>query len=442
MRFSRSWLVAVALVAVTLVFAACGDDDDGSTSNGGSDAADSGAPAGGASQETIDVWKEYAGGTEGEADSSLEPLKVGMVVQKGGTPSFPEMEAAADAGVEFVNKHMGGADGHPIELVKCFMQAEEDGQKCGSQLLKADVPVGMFTIAVVGNTSLYETINARIPLIDSVTTLPIDTTTENVYNFAGGAPAILYAKAADGAELASGGRAAIVSVDNAGGKFATEDITVPSFKSLGVEHTKPVYFPDDATTPDMVSALQAAGGADADVILLEPSGPQHCNSLYDAMNQLGITGTPVVATSICGAPSFVDDAANGAPEGWRIWGFVLNSYIESDPEVKAYKEIMESGGQGEFSDVGFSATVLRDLSLLVRFANNLGADGWTPEGFKKEIRSYDGRAFLAPGRMSCSDPVLADQPGLCGREAVGASFTDGEWQTIDPVAVNTEIFGQ
>jgi branched-chain amino acid transport system substrate-binding protein len=350
------------------------------------------------------------------------------------------MEASADAGAAFINEHLGGVDGHPIEFVTCLVQVEEDGQKCGAQLLEAKVPVGLFPIGVVGNSSLYETIKGRIPLIDSVTVLPQDTTTENVYNFAGGAPAILYAKAADAAEVAGkDGNVAILEVENEGGKYSAEEYTVPTLELLGVEHSEPVYFSEEATTPEMVSALQAAGGTSASIILLDPSAPQQCNSLYEAMSQLGISETPVSATSICGAPSFVEGAAGGNPEGWRLWGFVLSSFLTSNPEVKAYIEIMEADEQGESEAVGFSNTVMRDMMLLAQFANNLGAENWTPEGFKEQILAYEGKAFLAPGPMNCSKPAIPEQPGLCGKEAIGTAFNNGTWEVIEPIPFNPAI---
>ncbi|HTT93364.1 MAG TPA: hypothetical protein VMF55_01725 [Solirubrobacterales bacterium] len=448
----RFGVFVVLLVVLSLVAVGCGgggsssseataESETTASEETGSETEGSGEEAaGGPSGESLEIALKYTDGKEGEAEAGAEPLKIGLIVEKGATPSFPEMEAAADAGAAYINKNLGGVDGHPIEFVKCFIQVEEDGQKCGAQLLQAKVPLGLFTLGVVGNASLYNTIKGKIPLIDSVTPLPEDTTTKDVYNFAGGAPTILYAKAADAAEVAGkGGKVAILEVENEGGKYAAETYTVPALDLLGVEHSDPVYFSEEATTPEMVSALQAAEGTSASIILLDPSSPQQCNSLYEAMKQLGISETPVSATSICGASSFVEEAAGGSPEGWRLWGFVLSSYLSEDPEVKTFIEIMEDDEQTEAASIGFSNTVMRDMFLIARFANELGSSKWTPEAFNKQIYGFKGEAFLAPGLMACSEPIIPEQPGLCGREAIGAAFNKGAWEEIPPIAFNPEV---
>ena len=43
------------------------------------------------------------------------------------------------ARVQYINDHLGGIDGHPLELVECFVKnAEEEGLACGQQFLNDD----------------------------------------------------------------------------------------------------------------------------------------------------------------------------------------------------------------------------------------------------------------------------------------------------------------
>jgi branched-chain amino acid transport system substrate-binding protein len=446
------WLIAVALaIAAAVVLSACGGGGSssgssettaeseaepsaaGSEPSGSETASDTSGESGEYAKETVAIGLKDTGGKEGEADSSLEPLKVGITYQLGGVPAFPEMEASAKATVQFINSTLGGADGHPIELVPCNIQAEEDGQKCGAELLEAKVPIGMQTLAVIGNQSLYQTVGCKFPiLVGSPSTGP-DTTSKCVYTLGGSGSAVLYAMAKDTSELAKGGEAALISVGNQGGRFTMKEIAEPALDGLNVKHSDTVYYPDSATTPEIVSALQASNATEAAVIFLDPSTPQQCSSIYQAMQQLGLSGKPVVTTGICNAPSFVDEDAGGEPEGWRIWGFGPNPRVTGDKEGQAYVNIMEVAGEEESINIGFSSLSARDLLAITDMANELGAKNWTPEQFEEQILAYKGPPFLISGEMNCGQSPDPNQPGICGDTATGAAFENGEWVTIGPI---------
>ncbi len=447
------WLVAAALVIAALGLSACGGGGSSSSSGettaeaeaepsggaeeGGTETTSEEEPSGGESgeysKETIAIGLKDTGGKEGEADSSLPPLKIGITYQLGGVPAFPEMEASAKAAVQFINSQLGGADGHPVELVPCNIQAEEDGQKCAAELLEAEVPIGLQTLAVIGNQSLYQTVGCKFPfLVGSPATGP-DTTSKCVYTFNGSGSAVIYAMGKDTAELAKSGNAALISVGNAGGRFTMKEIAEPVLDGLNVKHGDTVYYPDSATTPEIVSALQTSGAAEAEVIFFDPSTPQQCSSLFQGMQQLGLAGKPVVATGICNAPSFVDEDAGGEPEGWRIWGFGPNPRVTSDPEGQAYTNIMEAAGQEEFINIGYSSLSTSDLLAITNLANQIGEKSWTPEAFEKAMLAFKGPVFLVPGEMNCGHSPDSAQPGICGNTATGAAFENGEWVTVGPI---------
>lgn len=440
------WLVAAALVIAALGLSACGGGSGSSSGSettaeaeaepsGGNETTSEESAGGGGeyAKETVALGLKYTGGKEGEADSSLEPLKVGITYQLGGVPAFPEMEASAKATVQFINSNLGGADGHPIELVPCNIQAEEDGQKCAAELLEANVPIGLQTLAVIGNQSLYQTVGCKFPFIVGSPSTGPDTTTKCVYTLNGSGSSVIYAMGKDTAELAKGGKAALISVGNAGGRFTMKEIAEPVLDELNVNHSDTVYYPDSATTPEIVSALQSSGATGAEVIFFDPSTPQQCSSLFQAMQQLGLAGKPVVATGICNAPSFVDEDAGGEPDGWRVWGFGPNPRVTSDKEGQAYVNIMEVAGQEEFINVGFSSLSATDLMAITYLANELGAKNWTAPEFEKALLAYKGPPFLISGEMTCGHSPESNQPGICGNTATGAAFENGEWVTVGPI---------
>jgi branched-chain amino acid transport system substrate-binding protein len=433
MRVARKGVALMCVVAGATALSACGSDDNESTGTGASaastqtTAAADGAAAGKLDAASIALGVQYTGGKAGKADASLKPISIGFVTQKGGTPSFPEQEAAADATVEFINEHAGGIDGHPVKLEKCFIQSEEDGQRCGAELVDKGVPVIHMALAIIGNASLYKTVAGKVPVLVGSTSTGPDSASKGVYSFSGGGPAVIYAMAQDVKELGAK-NTALVSVGNPGGKFTMEKIAVPALDQLGVKHSKTVYYADDATTPDIVSSIQNAGGTSADVIFLDPSGPQQCTSTWDAMKQLGIK-VPVVTTPICNADSFVEHTGDG-PADWRLWGFDENPRVTGDPEVKLYNEIMDQYGKTEFKYVGFAPSSTRDILSLAKFGNELGADGYTPAAIENAIKTFKGPAFMVDGTQRCSDPLTKETPSVCGTTSIGSTFKDGAWVSL------------
>src|SRR4029077_4136488 len=75
----------------------------------------------------------YTGGTAGKADSTKTPVVIGYVNEEGGVPAFPEATQGIDAAAAYINGELGGIQGHPIQLEKCSVQVEADGQRCGTQ---------------------------------------------------------------------------------------------------------------------------------------------------------------------------------------------------------------------------------------------------------------------------------------------------------------------
>ena len=145
--------LAAGFAALALLTTACADSDSGGTVAAGDE------PASTAKSVSNDWALEYTGGTEGEADDSLEPIVIGYVNQEGGVPAFPEATVGTEAAVEYINGELGGIGGHPLELKTCLVQAEEDGQKCGTEMVNDPSVQAVLTgVLVTGSDSLYKVI--------------------------------------------------------------------------------------------------------------------------------------------------------------------------------------------------------------------------------------------------------------------------------------------
>src|SRR3954454_2211177 len=151
-----------ASAAIALVATGCSDNSAADTNNAGAQTTSTTAPTAEANAWAVD----YTGGTTGAADSSKPPVVIGYVNQEGGVPAFPEATAGTKAAVEYVNTELGGIDGHPLELKTCLVQAAEDGQKCGTEMVNdPNVKLVLTGVLTVGNDSLYKILVPKLPVI-------------------------------------------------------------------------------------------------------------------------------------------------------------------------------------------------------------------------------------------------------------------------------------
>jgi hypothetical protein len=91
--------------------------------------------------------------------ASGEPLVLGMVNQEN-TPvgSFPELSAAVQAAVDFVNENLGGVGGRPIEVELCNTNFSAEGSTaCGQQFAESGVPAVLGGIDVGPLVAAVET---------------------------------------------------------------------------------------------------------------------------------------------------------------------------------------------------------------------------------------------------------------------------------------------
>jgi branched-chain amino acid transport system substrate-binding protein len=188
---SRARATALAILIVAALVAACGSDDDsggGSATTGASTGAaasttkQSGSAGGGAGKKSVTDYQAYVGGTAGKADSSKSTVYIGWVNQQGGQQEIGGAATdGADLAVKLVNEQLGGIDGHPVALKKCFIKnAEEEGTTCG-QRLGNDKSVSAIVLGgiAIGIQPFYSTIGGRKTVVVGVAATPIDTVQKN-----------------------------------------------------------------------------------------------------------------------------------------------------------------------------------------------------------------------------------------------------------------------
>ena len=149
---------------------------------------------------------------------------------------------------------------------------------------------------VFGNGDLYAALDGkRAVLIGTGGTVEDFTTTAGV-SYTAGATGVVLGLAEFVVEELQPASVAVVAEDNPAGHAGTEILLGPAYEAAGVDVTV-AYLAENATSPEVASALTAAGAGTADVVSLGV-GIAQCINTYDALRSLGIDPV-VVTTGLC-----------------------------------------------------------------------------------------------------------------------------------------------
>jgi branched-chain amino acid transport system substrate-binding protein len=405
-----------AFVVMVAVLAACGSD--GKKGNSNSAAARTTAPTAAVS---LDYALNYTGGKAGRADSSLKPITIGYVNQEDAVPSFPEASVGIKTAVRFVNEKLRGVDGHALKLSTCIVRSEEDGQRCGTQMANDDqVSFVIVGVLAVGGKALYSTLEGKKPVIIGSISGTDDLFAKDAFSFASGGPGVLAAMATFiSTRLSDVHKVAVVYADNPGGRAATEGFLKPLLQKAGIRDITLVPAADTATGPDLVTAIQAAGGLEADVLVPFVTLPG-CIATYDALKSLAISPT-VVATGLCFGKGMTQHLADlgskdVVPNGWYFGDFGQSMFVPNERSGMATAVGVLKQYEGpDVEYTGFATPLFADLLTAVRFMNQIGAEKITADAMRKAMKSFTGPMMTIAGPMKCGFSSLF--PSLCGHHA-------------------------
>ena len=395
----------ILLVAVVAVAAACSEaEDDGDNASGGTE---------GGGSDAASVVDEFAGeewflGTvpdEAEAaDPDAEPIVIGLINQED-TPlgSFPEIRAAAEGTVEFVNTELGGVGGRPLQLETCIVSFDvEQSQACAQEMVQHDV------VALTGGIDV--TSNGSMPVLE-----------QNGIAQAGGIPANLIEQRSEAAFFFSGGTTGAVAgflshaADNGAesvvisyGEFDAFEATareygVPVAESLGLE-AELSTFPVTAT--DFLPVLTRAAENDPDAIIMMVAGAA-CIPLMETYADLELDAQ-LYLVGACAADEIVE-AAGDATEG-----IIFNSegpVEDGDTEGEMYNAINDRYADGEASGAGTIG--VRSTMNLYGLLDELGPEEVSREAVLELIQSAEDRPSFWGYPYTCDGEQVAGLPSLC-----------------------------
>jgi branched-chain amino acid transport system substrate-binding protein len=404
----------VGLVSLALFAAGCGGDDDDSSSQSGSGGTDTsadqgggGSGTGGAGEKSVTDYSKYVGGS-GKADSSKSPIYIGWLNQQGGQQEIGAAATdGADLAVKVANDQLGGIDGHPVALKKCFIKnAEEEGTTCG-QKLGNDKSIAAINVGgvAIGIQPFYSTIGGKKPVIVGVAVTPVDGVQKNATVLFGDATHVLGPFGSYAKDVLKAKTAALVYPNIAGITDGAQALA----KGLGDAGVtvKKVGYAQGQT--DLIGPLTAAGAQSADIVI-PYSDASGCVNQAKGLKQLGINDSKkIVSAPLCLNPT----VSAGLGGDYPIWTYAIASSLYGDktdpgmpPYIKVTNQYKVKTAPDPWVIVSFG-TVLSTI----KFLNELGPDNLDSQAVIDKARSFTGPVALGAPELQCGK--YPDAPAIC-----------------------------
>ncbi len=406
--------VATAVVLVALMATACSEstDDEDATESTATETSDStAAPA------ADSVVAEFAGedwfvGTVPDApvaaDEDAEPIRIGLINQENSPAgSFPEVRAAAEATVAFINAELGGADGRPLELHTCVSDfSPETSQACAQDLVNKGVIafVGGLDVGSTGSIPVLE--QNEIPVVGGIPVNLADMRSPIAFSFSGGTPGAFSAFVAYSVRELGAERIAI-----AYGEFESFEHSATTWGAdvateLGAE-VELIPFPILGT--DFLPVLTKAADFDADAIIVGAADTA-CVPLMETRRDLEIDAA-LLLVGACAATEILDQAGTAAE------GVIFNSEgpFDDNREGEIFVAATDryatepAGGAGTVSFRG----MMNLWAVLTAIAEEDGADAISSAAVLEHMRASRDEPSFWGHPYTCDGKQMSDLIALC-----------------------------
>jgi branched-chain amino acid transport system substrate-binding protein len=405
-------LTASLAAALLLTTAACGDDDEASAGDDTS------------SGDTVDA-AEILGPEEA---ATGEPVRVGFI-SDGQHEAFDlsvEFDVA-DATTEYVNRHLGGIGGRPMELVTCEARLEPSiATDCANQMVEEGV-----VAVLVGTTGVSDAVwqplhDAGLPsfwFAGTAEAMLSDAETTFIFsNPLGLTIDIPLAVAEDeGAERAI---AVLIDVPAAVEPFENEGI--PAFEDADID-LELVRVPPG--TPDMTGQLQQALDGTGMVHIV--GNDSFCVAAFQALGTLGYDGA-VTAVSPC-----ISDATRTSLTGGELEGAIIGTaapYGVEDETTELYRAVFETYGSDIDTSRAAPANTFQVVAGFATAVRDIG-DEITPESIIATAKAMPDQEL--PGgaglHVRCDGTAVPDSPAICVRGTLTATLdAEGNAAAFEP----------
>jgi branched-chain amino acid transport system substrate-binding protein len=427
-RLSRIGFAAVA--AALLAAAGCSSSSSSSSSSTTTTTTPTAVTAspvpaspgtGGQGAQSVTNYLSYVGGTAGPANKSLPPVYIGFVNQQGGPTAVGLLATAgAQMAVKYANAELGGVDGHPIQLVTCFIaSAEEEGTVCAQKFLaNKNVDVINLGGVAIGVQSFYSTLGGVKPVIDGVAATPIDAVQPNTVILFGDVTHILPPFGTYARDVLHAKTAALVyPSDNAG--IATGAAAIKAGLVAAGIAVKAVGYPESQT--DLTSVLTAAGAQTADMVI-PYSDAAGCVNLAKSLKTLGITDPKKIVS----APLCLNGQVIAGLGDFPHWTYAIASSLygdPSDPGMPAYMAVAAKYSTPADAPDPWNIVNFGQMLTTIKILNEVGYANLSPSAIQAKAKAFTGPQALGAPALACGK--YASAPGVCNDRIQFFTYTGG-----------------
>ncbi|MFZ4518403.1 MAG: ABC transporter substrate-binding protein [Microthrixaceae bacterium] len=427
-RPGRAAFAVLAVLATAGLLAACSESE--SSSGGGASTTAPGA-AGSVQAKAGDgttvisrfegaEWFDGTVPAPSAADTSQPPIKVGfMNVDSGPIGAMPELHAATDAAVAFINKELGGVGGRPIEVVPCLLSnplSADEAQACARQFVAADVLAVLGGIGLSNGAALSVLQENGIPFVGGIPVNSPEMTSPISFQFSGGSPGAFVAFAQDAVQRVKAKQLAILYAEYPSIKEAAIGYGAGVAQALGAQVTE---VPFAMASQDYVAPVQKAVEAKPDAILVG-AADMACAPIMQALADLRSTATVYMVGS-CADVKQIDKVGVD-----KVTGFLFNvenridQTASTSADTEIYTLVIEKYAPGttprSAATVGF-----RGVMNLWAVLSDIGPQATRTQvidSFRaaRDRPSFDGHPYTCDGKQI---PAL---PSLCSPQEVIAEL--------------------
>ena len=366
----------------------------------------------GSAGRPVTNYVAYVGGKARAADPKLSPVVLGAVNTQGGQVLVgPGWTKGAETAVQYVNKYLGGVQGHPLVLSECFTRsAEEEGTKCGQKFANDKrISVVLLGAVAVGNQSLYAALGGKKPVVGGVMLLPVDAQQKNGFALFGTNDSVLGPWGTLGKTYLHAKSAAVVYPQIPGIDYGAK-VEKASLDAAGIKTTLVGF---DANATDLTGPLTAAGAQSADMIVPQ-SNAAGCVNIAKALDQLGKSSTPVVSNPLCLTP----DVAAGLGGDLPKWIYGIASTLASDktdPAAAPFVKGLTKLKQPKLAADAWVIVAWGQVLTTVKMINQIGVANLDPARFTARIRAFKGPQALGAPSLHCGK--YPAEPAACNDQA-------------------------
>ncbi|MCW2530131.1 MAG: Branched-chain amino acid transport system substrate-binding protein [Pseudonocardiales bacterium] len=407
MRSARGWIhlagpAAVAVLAVAIT---------GCSSSKSSSSTGSGSPSTSTSS-ALGADKKAAG----------EAVKIGFVSDgKSATIDNSDDIRGAQMATSYINDHLGGIGGRPIDLVTCqSLNQPAVAADCGHQLVSAGVSAVLAGTPSQVDPWVTVASAANIPVVLASAATTVALTTPNVYLMAN--PLSAFGEAAAIAREKSFKRVDMIVIDVPGATGPAKSLMPAFMKNAGGTVN---IIPVAPGTADMTPQMQTASDDKADAIYIIGI-PAFCTSALKSIKSLAIK-TPVMILDSC-----IDNTNKGAtiPGGYKGTTVVVQSQVlkADNADYQLYKAVFaQYGGSNKDTQLlrlGYQAAI-----GFARLVNASGSSDVTAAGINAAIPTAPAQQFPLGGGATyqCNGTAVPTiSKNICGLTGAEATAdTDG-----------------